>query len=342
MKKMNWFVVCGLMLLSVCFVACSDDDNGSDWEGKSVVVDAHGYDMWTYFNFETGETKTLNVKSSEGGITGIYKGDLGISVMGNSYGGQEDVKLIISTVTVDTVLLSLEDLTFSMNEASEPYSLSAKATIKQEGDKWVLTGVPADVDVVNGENITVYHDVTFSGEIGAAAGSATSIQVTFKPGEMPMAITGTYTVEERDNKVYMLDGDEASFAWDIAFHKYDIKTNGGAVVRLNTTDLVSVTASFVNGESFTADSEGHFVMVDMSNMMEGFVGYQTTRLNEVLCGWVTATPTGSMPPYTYELNDNVFVVKTADGRYAKMKFTDFSNDKNEKVYAAFDYEFPLK
>ena len=308
MKKVNWFVVCGLILLGACFAACSDDDNGGGWDGESAVVDAHDYDIWTYFNFKTGETKTLNVKSQEGGITGIYTGDLGISVMGSSYGGQEDVKLIISTVTADTVLLSLDSLGFSMSGEVDPYSLSAKATIKQNGDKWVLTGVPTDVDVVNGGEITVYHEVTFSGEIGAAAGSAASIKVTFKPGGMPMAITGTYTVKDRDNKVYMLEGDETSFAWDIAFHKYDVKTNGGAAVKL----------------------------------MEGFVGYQTTKLNEVLCGWVTATPTGSMPPYTYELNSNVFVVRTADGQYAKVKFTDYSNDKNVKVYAAFDYEFPLK
>ena len=65
-------------------------------------------------------------------------------------------------------------------------------------------------------------------------------------------------------------------------------------------------------------------------------------IRDRLCGWVTATPTGSMPPYTYELNNNVFVVKMADGQYAKIKFTDYSNDKNVKVYAAFDYEFPLR
>lgn len=32
----------------------------------SAVVDAHDYDFWTYFDFETGTTKTLNVKSQEG------------------------------------------------------------------------------------------------------------------------------------------------------------------------------------------------------------------------------------------------------------------------------------
>lgn len=341
---MNRFIVWGLMVCAACLTGCSDDNgSGDSWDGESVVVDAHDYDFWTYFNFETGATRTLEVKSQEGGITGIYKGDLAITVMGRPYGGQDGAKLIISTVTQDTVLLSLDSLTFSMNDGEvEAYSLSAKAAITRSGDKWVLAGVPTDVDVANGDDITVYHQVTFSGEIGAEAGSDAVITMTFMPGAMPMPITGTYTVTERDNKVYMLEGDESSFDWDIAFHKYDIKTNGGSAVRLNTTDLALVTLANVEGESYTTDTDGHQVMVDMSNMMEGFVGYQSTKLNEVLCSWVTATPTGSMPPYTYELKPNVFVVKTADGQYAKIKFTDYSNAKNEKVYAAFNYEYPLK
>ena len=342
MKKMNQFIAWGLMLCVACFTACSDDDNGSGWDGESTVVAAADYDAWTYFDFKTGTVKTLSVKSQEGGITGIYKGDLDISVMGSSYGNQEGVKLIISTIAEDSVLLSLDSLMLSMSGDVEPYSLSAKAAIARDGEEWVLTGVPTSVDVVNGETTTVYKEVTFSGRIGAAAGSAASIEVTFKPGAMPMAITGTYTVKERDNKVYMLNGDETSFDWDIAFHKYDVKTNGGGAVKLNTFDLDAVTLSSVTGENFTADTDDHQVMVDMTNMMEGFVGYQSTKLNEVLCGWVTATPTGSMPPYTYEINKNVFVLKTAAGEYAKIRFTDYSNDKNEKVYAAFDYEYPLK
>lgn len=51
------------------------------------------------------------------------------------------------------------------------------------------------------------------------------------------------------------------------------------------------------------------------------LGIQPTKVNEVLAKWVTATPTGSMPPYSYEINGKVFVVKTAGGEYAKLRFT---------------------
>lgn len=49
---------------------------------------------------------------------------------------------------------------------------------------------------------------------------------------------------------------------------------------LQTTDLESVTSASVTGESFTSDVDGE-VMVDMSGMMSGFVGYQPTKVNEV-------------------------------------------------------------
>ena len=100
MKKINWFVVVGMMLLSACFVACTDDDGGNDsWDGDSAVVDAHDYDFWTYFDFETGTTKTLNVKSQEGGILGMYKGDMTLKVNGKPSGEINDVELIISHVS---------------------------------------------------------------------------------------------------------------------------------------------------------------------------------------------------------------------------------------------------
>ena len=155
-----------------------------------------------------------------------------------------------------------------------------------------------------------------------------------------MNMGGTFAGEST-GKTYGVDGDETSFDWDIAFHRYDIKTNGGAAIMLQTTDLESVTSASVTGESFTSDVDGE-VMVDMSGMMSGFVGYQPTKVNEVLAKWVTATPTGSMPPYSYEINGKVFVVKTAGGEYVKLRFTDMSDATGKNEAATFDYEFPLK
>jgi hypothetical protein len=52
MKKNNLLM---LMLFSVSFVACSDDDDESPLAiEKEVEIDATAYDKWVYFSFKTG------------------------------------------------------------------------------------------------------------------------------------------------------------------------------------------------------------------------------------------------------------------------------------------------
>ncbi len=93
--------------------------------------------------------------------------------------------------------------------------------------------------------------------------------------------------------------------------------------KLDTKNFDAVTVGNVPAdEEMVADTDGS-VMADMSNMMNGFVGYQSVKLNKELGGWVTATPTSTMPPYTYTLNDNVFVVKV-NGKVWKMQFNAYT------------------
>lgn len=139
--------------------------------------------------------------------------------------------------------------------------------------------------------------------------------------------TAVLTIQKKaegDNYTYEVDAEaEKALAWDIAVHKYDMRTNGGRVKELNTKYFDAVTLADVPADGeMTADAEGS-VMADMSQMMSGFVGYQNVMLNEELGRWVIATPTGTMPPYTYELNDNVFVVKV-NGKAWKMQFTAYT------------------
>ena len=114
------------------------------------------------------------------------------------------------------------------------------------------------------------------------------------------------------------------------------------MAEVSTQDLNGVDLTTAESLTYTGDTEGHVLNVDLSKMGEGYVGTMTSPLNEVLSGWVTATPTGSMPPYTYELNSNVFVIRMADGQYAKVQFLDYSNDNDQAAYANMNYEYPLQ
>lgn len=130
--------------------------------------------------------------------------------------------------------------------------------------------------------------------------------------------------EGGDSYVYEVDAEEeGALAWDIAVHKYDMRTNNGLVKKLDTKNFDAVTAADVPADGeMVADTDGA-VMADMSQMQSGFVGYQNVKLNKELGGWVTATPTGTMPPYTYTLNDHVFVVKV-NGKVWKMQFNAYT------------------
>lgn len=326
------------MACAVMFAACSDDDgDAGEWMGAKASVDCDAYESWTYFDFETGKTvKTLGVETEAGGVAGMYTGGAEIRVMGSSQGTLEGVEVNVTKtgtmflVTVDTVELSMAGKVYKV-------AFSEEVTAEEGDGEWTVASEAEDV--MCGD--LALNELTVNGTIASAADGVAELTFSFKPGGMPMPVEVVFASTERVSNVYVLEGDEGAFDWDIAFHRYEIKTNGGAAVMLNTTDLAGVSMTDAAGATFAADVAGE-VMVDMSHMMEGFVGYLSTNVNEVLGQWVTATPTGSMPPYVYELNEKVFIVRLADGTYAKMQFTDTSDATGKKEMASFNYEYPLQ
>lgn len=329
------------MICGAFFASCSDDDNGGpgDWDGDNVTLDGGDYNYWTYFDFETGNQTKLNIEPSTGGVPGQYTGNGEISVMGSSQGSVENVKVNITELSQDSLLVMVDTFEYSMGNMGGKFAFSIRCGVEKTDTEWTLSGGP--IDGVACGDMTL-NEVTLNGTIGTASDSPAKLSIDFKPGAMPMPITFAFTSTERESSTYAIVGDETSFEWDIAIHKYEFKTNGCSVAQLNTQDLASVDLSVAEGATYTADTEGHTINVDLSHMMEGFVGTMTTPLNEVLGAWVTATPTGSMPPYTYELNSNVFVIRMADGQYAKVQFLDYSNDNDEAAYANMNYEYPLQ
>ena len=127
--------------------------------------------------------------------------------------------------------------------------------------------------------------------------------------------------------------------WHIAIHRFDIKTNGGAAVATTAKDFASVTEWPIDGYQKDVQVKNKLI-TDMSGMMKGEIGYAAASdYNEVLSAWLTKTPTGSMPPYTYDPTNIVYIVKNADGSYAKLLFTDYSNDEGTTGHVTFSYEY---
>lgn len=121
--------------------------------------------------------------------------------------------------------------------------------------------------------------------------------------------------------------------WDIALHRENVKTNKGAALQSDATSLNAL-ATLPSG-TFTPDVTDS-IIVDMSQMMQGIIGYQESELNMVLNAWVSHS---GMPP-VYTVNENVYVVRTKEGKYAKIQFSSYKNAEDKTGYATFSYVYP--
>ena len=75
---------------------------------------------------------------------------------------------------------------------------------------------------------------------------------------------------------------------------------------------------------FEADTAGR-VVVDMSTMMDGYLGYHDSNINKVLSRWLNVD-TSTMPPI-YTMSGKVYVLRLADGTCAALLFSDFMSTR---------------
>jgi len=132
---------------------------------------------------------------------------------------------------------------------------------------------------------------------------------------------------------YQTDG-----TWDIAFNRYNVRTNGGtsgaglaAVYDFGMVEYTSVTEAPVAG--YTADSK---ILIVVDPNIGGIPIYGESNGNTLFVGAIIP-PTGNPP--TYDPNDHIYVVKTADGKYAKVWIKSFYNESGESGYVNFKYSY---
>lgn len=133
--------------------------------------------------------------------------------------------------------------------------------------------------------------------------------------------------------------------WDIAMNGFNLRTNNGAVIVSTATSFDALTeapsGNYVQDKEIKATDK--LIRVDMSRMQEGIMGYVGGYVNELLSSNVKKTPTGTMPPYDYSINDpeHVYVVKFANGNWVKVKFLKCSYGGGKKS-VNFSYEYMSK
>lgn len=137
--------------------------------------------------------------------------------------------------------------------------------------------------------------------------------------------------------------DVANFAddqtWDIGFHRTDIRLNGGesgkgqgAGLETSASKLEDVVS--IPTQGFVEDVINDQIIVAMP------AKYETQPMNKEVSKWAVMDMS-SMPP-AITLSGKVYVIRTAKGKFAKVKFTDYTNEDGKKGYVTFQYIYPFE
>lgn len=108
---------------------------------------------------------------------------------------------------------------------------------------------------------------------------------------------------------------ENSYDWDLKFQRYRIGTNSGTS---GPGEGGAVDVGKVDFDSLAEAPEGEYV-IDTMVTFQGHSGEYERSCNPVMLGWYEMV---GMPP-TFYPTDTVFVVKSADGKYAKVQVLDY-------------------
>lgn len=131
--------------------------------------------------------------------------------------------------------------------------------------------------------------------------------------------------------------------WDIAIHRYDIKTNGAKAIMTSYRTITELEAAGLpTNPQWVADEYlDEAIWVDMSHMLDGYIVYAPSYKNVEASRWINVD-ISYMPP-TYTTNTNVILLQFSDGTYAALQLEDFmSKDRYQyKGCLTINYKYPI-
>lgn len=139
-------------------------------------------------------------------------------------------------------------------------------------------------------------------------------------------------------------GDDAKWKkrsdWDIAFNRYNIRTNGGvsgngkgAVVKIEGVDFAGLAKAPTEGYLEDQPIQLYIAMPPKGPQDRPKVGMNPTTREWVI---IKVKGPGS---YDTKITPTLFVVKTANGKYVKLYMKNYKNAKGENGYLTFDYVY---
>ena len=130
--------------------------------------------------------------------------------------------------------------------------------------------------------------------------------------------------------------------WDLAFHRQNIKSNGGISGVGQGGIMEYAQAEFNFDAVLEAPEEGYItdvpdsVIYDMSQMMAGNIIYAKTGINPVTKNWAVLT---DMMSGLWTYAQKAFIVRTATGKYAKIHLINFKSSEGASGTITMKYVY---
>ncbi|PID91486.1 MAG: hypothetical protein CSA96_08130 [Bacteroidetes bacterium] len=123
-----------------------------------------------------------------------------------------------------------------------------------------------------------------------------------------------------------------SMDWDIAFHRYDVRLNCGTA---GPGQGGSQSLGVVSFDSVTEAPESGYSLNDSIGVVleSGVWEFTNVPGDTVLASWMEFQG----PPPTYTLSNEIYAIKTANGKYAKIWLKDYYNDMSVSGYVTMRY-----
>ncbi|EEX17867.1 hypothetical protein HMPREF0973_02169 [Prevotella veroralis F0319] len=145
--------------------------------------------------------------------------------------------------------------------------------------------------------------------------------------------------EKRSFKV--TDAQPKPPSWSLAFHRNNVRTNGGAVLETNYKSMSELPKSSIDflGANFQTDewSENE-VWFDQSQMLLSLIGCQGITINKVLSSWLRLD-IPPMPP-AFTMKSNVYILRLKNGKYAALQLVNYMNTGGTKCWLTINYKYP--
>jgi len=343
--------------------SCTSDDTASPLEPivtdgvVTASVDASNYDNWVYYNLDQKKEVTVNDPENSADWDVAFK-RMRIKVNGGSSGKMGYSVISLGVAAFDTVskapqkFYTADDSIYFPMNPTEPYSgnkilenwynMAGMPPLLSSKNEIYLIKRGAK-DYVKFQITSYYNSTTnasaninFKYRTGLSAGNETILHTTEKEFDVTSSTDWVY-YSFSDNAIVQLDTiPEWDYNWDIAFRRYQVKTNSG-MSGSNSNNMLNNSCAKGFGvidlglvdfnTTRTASSTGYISDTKLTPPMGGaeFSG------SPVLGNWYTMA---GMPP-AFSSKNHVYMVKTENGRYTKLQILEYKNNatggKNLKI-----------